>query len=146
MQYTLPSQHECLEPLLSPNLAEMGPVDIIVVGYVHGPERWTRGPPPVENELQQQTFLLEEDHQLARPLYCILGLSGRFLGSCSGKNDSSTAKTERRKMRSPSMACNGLPECRLRSVSNLGESTRPAAGAFCKRAIRYIDRSSCFVR
>lgn len=44
VEYTLPSQHECLEPLLSSNLAEMGAVDIIVVGYVHGLERWTRGP------------------------------------------------------------------------------------------------------
>lgn len=44
VQYTLPSQHDCLEPLLSSNLAEMGAVDIIVVGYVHGLERWTRGP------------------------------------------------------------------------------------------------------
>ena len=44
VQYTLPSQHECWEPLLSSNLAEMGTVDIIVVGYVHALERWTRGP------------------------------------------------------------------------------------------------------
>ena len=43
VQYTLPSQDECLEPLLSSNLPEMGPVDLIVVGYVHGLERWTRG-------------------------------------------------------------------------------------------------------
>lgn len=32
VQYTLPSQHEGLEPLLSSNLAEMGAVDVIVVG------------------------------------------------------------------------------------------------------------------
>lgn len=44
VRYTLPSQQECLEPLLNSNLAEMGAVDIIVVGYVHGLERWTRGP------------------------------------------------------------------------------------------------------
>ena len=44
VQYTLPSQHECLEPLLSSNLAEMGAVDIVVIGYVDGLERWTRGP------------------------------------------------------------------------------------------------------
>lgn len=43
VHYTLPSQHECLEPLLRSNLAQMGAVDIVVVGYVHGLERWTRG-------------------------------------------------------------------------------------------------------
>ena len=44
VDYTLPSQHECLEPFLNSNLAEMGAVDIIVVGHVHGLERWNRGP------------------------------------------------------------------------------------------------------
>lgn len=44
VRYTLPSQHECLEPLLSSNLAEMGAVDIVVVGNVYGLERRTRGP------------------------------------------------------------------------------------------------------
>ena len=44
VQYALPSQQECLEPLLSTNLAEMGGVDIVIVGYVHGLEHWTQGP------------------------------------------------------------------------------------------------------
>ena len=44
VHYTPPSQHECLEPLLSSNLAEMGAVDIVVIGYVDALERWTRGP------------------------------------------------------------------------------------------------------
>lgn len=44
VQYTLPSQHECLEPLLGSNLAEMGAVDVVIVGYVHGLGRWTLGP------------------------------------------------------------------------------------------------------
>ncbi|KAI4159121.1 MAG: hypothetical protein L6R39_000420 [Caloplaca ligustica] len=44
VQYTLPSQHECEEPLLNSNLKEMGAVDIVVIGYVHGLDRWTRGP------------------------------------------------------------------------------------------------------
>lgn len=39
VHYTLSSQHECLEPLLRSNLAQMGAVDIVVVGYVHGLER-----------------------------------------------------------------------------------------------------------
>lgn len=44
VQYTLPSQKECLEPLLSSNIARIGAVDIVIVGYVHGLERWTQGP------------------------------------------------------------------------------------------------------
>ena len=44
VHYTLPSQPECLEPLLSSNLAEMGAADIIVIGYVDALEHWTRGP------------------------------------------------------------------------------------------------------
>ena len=44
VQYTLPSQHECLEALLNSNLTEMGAVDIVIVGYVHGLKRWTQGP------------------------------------------------------------------------------------------------------
>ncbi|KAI4263433.1 MAG: hypothetical protein L6R35_007345, partial [Caloplaca aegaea] len=44
VQYTLPSRLECLKPLLGSNLAAMGAVDIVVVGYVHGLERWTKGP------------------------------------------------------------------------------------------------------
>lgn len=41
--YTLPSQQECMKPILNSNLAEMGSVDIVIVGYVHGLERWTEG-------------------------------------------------------------------------------------------------------
>lgn len=42
--YTLPSEIERFEPLLSSNLAQMGPVDIVIIGYVHGMDRWTKGP------------------------------------------------------------------------------------------------------
>jgi len=41
--YTPPSQQECMQPILKSNLAEMGRVDIVKVGYVHGLERWTEG-------------------------------------------------------------------------------------------------------
>ncbi|KAK0509717.1 hypothetical protein JMJ35_008111 [Cladonia borealis] len=44
VQYTLPSQDECLKPLLNSNLAEMGAVDIVVVGYVDHLERWAEVP------------------------------------------------------------------------------------------------------
>ena len=44
VQYTLPSQDQCLKPLLNSNLAEMGAVDIVVVGYVDRLERWTEVP------------------------------------------------------------------------------------------------------
>lgn len=44
VQYTLPSKAECLQPLLDSNLRKMGPVDIVIIGYVHGLERWAQGP------------------------------------------------------------------------------------------------------
>ena len=43
VHYTFPSQQECLQPLLDSNLAEMDAVDIVIVGYVDGLERWTQG-------------------------------------------------------------------------------------------------------
>ena len=44
VQYTLPSESECLQPLLSSNLRQMGPVDIVIVGYVHAFENLAQGP------------------------------------------------------------------------------------------------------
>ena len=44
VQYTLPSEPECLQPLLSSNLRQMGPVDIVIVGYVHAFENLAQGP------------------------------------------------------------------------------------------------------
>ena len=45
VKHTLPSPEDCLRPLLDSNIAQMGPVDIVVIGYVHGLEEWTsRGP------------------------------------------------------------------------------------------------------
>ena len=44
VQYTMPSQDECLKPLLNSNLAEMGAADIVVVGYIDHLERWTEVP------------------------------------------------------------------------------------------------------
>ena len=43
VRYVLPTLQECLLPLLESNLSMMGIVDIVVVGYVHGLERWTGG-------------------------------------------------------------------------------------------------------
>ena len=44
VHYTLPSESECLQPLVDSNLRKMGPVDVVIVGYVHAFERWTQGP------------------------------------------------------------------------------------------------------
>lgn len=44
VHYILPSQAQCLLPLLRSNLLDMGPMDIVIVGYVHGLLRWTDGP------------------------------------------------------------------------------------------------------
>ena len=41
VQYCLPNSIECMQPLLESNLVEMGPVDIVVMGYVQGLERFT---------------------------------------------------------------------------------------------------------
>ena len=44
VQYTLPNKEQCLEPFLVSNLTQMGSVDLVIVGYVDGLERWTQGP------------------------------------------------------------------------------------------------------
>ena len=44
IHYNQPTQWECLKPLLQSNLPRMGPVDIVIVGYVDGLKRWTQGP------------------------------------------------------------------------------------------------------
>lgn len=44
VHYTLPSESECLQPLLHSNLRKMGPVDVVIIGYVYGLERWAQGP------------------------------------------------------------------------------------------------------
>ena len=44
VHYTLPSESECLEPLLSSNLGKMGPIDVVIVGYVHAFENLAQGP------------------------------------------------------------------------------------------------------
>ena len=43
VRYILPSKSECLQPLLCSNLQEMGPVDIVIVGYVHAFEKLVQG-------------------------------------------------------------------------------------------------------
>lgn len=43
VRYILPSESECLGPLLGSNLPEMGSVDIVIVGYVHAFEKLAQG-------------------------------------------------------------------------------------------------------
>jgi hypothetical protein len=51
VQYILPSPKERLMPLLDSNLSFMGAVDIVVIGYVDGVDRWTQGPWDCEDDL-----------------------------------------------------------------------------------------------
>lgn len=44
VHYTLPSDSECLQPRMPSNIRKMGLVDIVLVGYVHGLERWGQAP------------------------------------------------------------------------------------------------------
>ena len=44
VHYTLPSESECMQPLLDSNLGKMGPVDVVIVGYVHAFENLAQGP------------------------------------------------------------------------------------------------------
>lgn len=41
--YTVPTQDECMTPLLTSNLSAMGEVDTVVLGYVHGLKHYTSG-------------------------------------------------------------------------------------------------------
>jgi len=49
VSYTVPTSEECISPILFSNLREMGPVDTVVMGYVHvldqfiRPEVWQHG-------------------------------------------------------------------------------------------------------
>ncbi|KAK4693626.1 hypothetical protein P7C71_g3812, partial [Lecanoromycetidae sp. Uapishka_2] len=43
VEYILPSKTERFEPFLNSNLAQMGIVDIAIIGYVHKMDRWTQG-------------------------------------------------------------------------------------------------------
>ncbi|SLM35610.1 Nucleoside phosphorylase domain [Lasallia pustulata] len=43
VRYVNPSQRQRLEPILGSNLRKMGPVDIVIMGYVHGLQRWSQG-------------------------------------------------------------------------------------------------------
>ncbi|KAL8938153.1 MAG: hypothetical protein Q9211_003337 [Gyalolechia sp. 1 TL-2023] len=82
VQYILPSQHECLEPLLNSNLAEMGAVDIIVVGYVHGLERWTRG--PWEGSTSNKLFSWKKTTSRRGYRIAFLGCRVSFWGDVAG--------------------------------------------------------------
>jgi len=35
VRYVVPTKEECIQPLLQSNLKDMGPVDIVIIGYVH---------------------------------------------------------------------------------------------------------------
>ena len=53
VQYSLPVDNECMEAFLGSNLAQMGQVDVVVVGYVHhlGLQDMWEGCPPKGNNL-----------------------------------------------------------------------------------------------
>ena len=82
VQYTLPSQQECLEPLLASNLAEMGPVDLVVVGYVHGLDRWTRG--PWDGSGSSKIFSWKKTTSQRRCRIAFLGCRVSFWGDVAG--------------------------------------------------------------
>ena len=82
VKYTLPSQDECLEPFVSSNLAEMGAVDIIVVGYVHFLERWTRG--PWEGESSSKLFSWKKTTSRRGYRIAFLGCRICFWGDIGG--------------------------------------------------------------
>lgn len=82
VQYSLPSQEECLEPLLNSNLAEMGMVDIVVVGYVHGLERWTQG--PWEDNNSENLFSWKKTTNQRGYRIAFLGCRVSFWGDIAG--------------------------------------------------------------
>ncbi|KAF8440108.1 hypothetical protein BGX38DRAFT_1273167 [Terfezia claveryi] len=42
VSYTIPTTEECISPILLSNLREMGPVDVVVMGYVHALDQFIR--------------------------------------------------------------------------------------------------------
>lgn len=50
VEYILPTKRERFEPILNSNLAQLGQVDIVIIGYVHGMDRWTHGPWAQDND------------------------------------------------------------------------------------------------
>ena len=81
VRYILPSQQECLETLLTSNLAEMGTVDIVVVGYVHGLKRWTQG--PWEGSTSSKLFSWKTIYQRGYRI-AFLGCRVSFWGDVAG--------------------------------------------------------------
>lgn len=81
VRYTLPSQQECLKPLVESNLASMGAVDIVVVGYVQALERWTKGAWEGDHDglFSWKKSLTRRGHRLA-----FLGCRSSFWGDIAG--------------------------------------------------------------
>ena len=69
VQYMLPSTPECFSPLIHSNLANMGKVDIVILGYVHGLDRWTADGEWEENDVNQlfswKTLLSKQGYRIA---------------------------------------------------------------------------------
>ncbi|KAK3174400.1 hypothetical protein OEA41_001646 [Lepraria neglecta] len=82
VQYRLPTNAECMEVLLSSNLAQMGPVDIVVVGYVHHlePDHLWEGCPAESNNL----FVWQKPRRTDRVSVAFLGYMVSFWGDIPG--------------------------------------------------------------
>ncbi|CAF9920083.1 hypothetical protein IMSHALPRED_004811 [Imshaugia aleurites] len=80
--YTLPSETECLQPLLHSNLREMGRVDIVIVGYVQGFERWAHI--PWEGDDSNELFAWKKISSPKGHCIAFLGCRVSFWGDISG--------------------------------------------------------------
>jgi hypothetical protein len=85
VQYDLPSESECMAPLLDSNLAQMGPVDVVVVGYVHHLDRILKGSWEGGNSENNQIFAWQKLTTLDGRTVSFLGCMVSFWGDISGR-------------------------------------------------------------
>lgn len=81
--YTLPSQDECMAPLLKSNLRAMGNVDTVVLGYVHGLERYVTSGKWVGGG-SDQLFAWQKYHAPDGTTVAFLGCRVSFWGDIAG--------------------------------------------------------------
>jgi hypothetical protein len=85
VQYDLPSETECMAPLLNSNLALMGPVDVVVLGYVHHFDRILKGSWEDGNGEKNQIFAWQKFTSSDDRTVSFLGCMVSFWGDISGR-------------------------------------------------------------
>lgn len=83
VEYELPTESDCLEPLLRSNLPDMGQVDIVLVGYVQQLEDLVSGPWEGKGN-SNNIFAWKKSRTRAGQPVALLGCMPSFWGDISG--------------------------------------------------------------